>query len=94
MAKSIVRSVDVEFQDNIQRLSRLNELFKEEVNLAHRQHIENHVKEQRLAKAVIDRIAAQGEQNVKLESKPSIQLGQFSDVSFMLISSWSRSNCC
>ena len=84
--------MDAEFQNNIHRLSRLNEVFKEEVNLAHRQHIEDHVKEQRLAKAVIDRIAAQGEQKLKLEPKTSTQIGSFPDVSFMLVSSWVTNN--
>ena len=84
--------MDAEFQNNIQRLSRLNEVFKEEVNLAHRQHIEDLVKEQRLAKAVIDRIAAQGEQKLKLEPKTSIQIGSFPDVSFILVSSWITNN--
>lgn len=85
MANSIFRSVDVEFQDNVQRLSRLNEVFKEEVNLAHRQHIEDHVKEQRLAKAVIDRKAAQSEHELHRESDPNIQTGPSLEASCLLI---------
>lgn len=82
MAKSIFRSVDVEFQNNVQRLSRLNEVFKEEVNLAHRQHIEDHVKEQRLAKAVIERIAAQSEPKPQQKPDDIIQKGSSLDASF------------
>ena len=62
VAKSVFRSVDVEYQRNIQRLSQRNELFKEEVTLAHRQHIEDHIKEQSISNLVVDRIAAQQDQ--------------------------------
>ena len=59
LARSIFRSVDIKFQDNVQRLSRLNEIFREEVTFAHRQHIEDHVKEQRISNSTADQTAVQ-----------------------------------
>lgn len=75
LVKSIFRSVDVEFQDNVQRLSRLNEVFKEEVTLAHRQHVEDHLKQQRLASSTSDRRAVHTEHNLIRQSKRDDQEG-------------------
>ena len=75
LVKSIFRSVDVEFQDNVQRLSRLNEVFKEEVTLAHRQHVEDHLKQQRLASSTIDQRAVRTEHNLIRQSKRDVQEG-------------------
>lgn len=77
LAKSVFRSVDVEFQDDVQRLSRMTKVFKEEIKLAHRQHIEDHLKEQRFTDSTIDRRAVQSEQKLIRHSERGVQEGSY-----------------
>ena len=62
VANSIFRSVDIKFQANLQRLARRNDLFKEEVTLAHRVHLEQSVMEQKKTQRAVDQIASRCEQ--------------------------------
>lgn len=77
VAQSIFRSVDVKFQANVQRLSRMNEVFKEEVTFAHRQHIEDHVKEQRISNSAVNQSAGQGERKLIRETERGAQEGSY-----------------
>ena len=83
VANSVFRSVDVKFQANIQRLARRNELFKEEVTLAHRQHVEDFVLEQRKSRSAIDQIASHWEQERIRDSERKAQQGPCYSVPHM-----------
>ncbi|KAL8701190.1 MAG: hypothetical protein Q9201_005039 [Fulgogasparrea decipioides] len=84
VANSIFRSVDVEFHGSLQRLTWTNEVFKEEVNLAHRQHVEDHIKEQRSSKMAIDRIASRWEQKWSQNDEHEAQQGTELRTSIMI----------
>ena len=75
LARSIFRSVDVDFHDNVQRLSRMTKVFEEEITFAHRQHIEDHLKEQRSANSTVDRRLVQSEQKLMTLSERGVQGG-------------------
>ncbi|KAL8738212.1 MAG: hypothetical protein Q9181_000983 [Wetmoreana brouardii] len=84
IANSIFRSVDIEFHGSLQRLSRTNEVFKEEVTLAHRQHVEDHIIEQRSSKMAIDRIASRWEQRWSQNDEQETQQGTELRTSIMI----------
>ena len=72
LVESFFRSIDVQFQDNIQQLSRAHESFREEVTFAHRQHIQNHINEQRLANITLEQVALKSTRHPNLESESKI----------------------
>lgn len=51
--KSCFRSVDMEFEANLQEINRRYLFFQEEVTLIHRQHLENHMVQQNTANMAI-----------------------------------------
>ena len=67
MAESIFRSIDMEFQNNAQRLSRAHEVFKEEVTFAHRRKVQHHITKQQHADSKLNQIILQTQQNVSPE---------------------------
>jgi hypothetical protein len=67
--KAIFRSFDVEYQNNLQRLTRATKLFEQEATLAYRKHAESHFIQQKDANQkvllALDGIAATDELDVK-----------------------------
>ena len=59
----------MQFQDNIQSLSRAHEVFREEIDFAHRQYVQDHIKEQRLANFTLNQIALRTKENADLQSE-------------------------
>lgn len=72
---SVFRSVDVAYHESLQRLSWTNEVFKEEVTIVHRKHLEDHITEQHSSSLAIDRIASQWEQS-QIQIRESEQTAQ------------------
>ena len=59
----------MQFQNNVQRLSRAHEVFREEVTFAQRQHMQDHMKEQRLANSTLEQVALQTARHPNLDSE-------------------------
>ncbi|KAL8724953.1 MAG: hypothetical protein Q9166_007663 [cf. Caloplaca sp. 2 TL-2023] len=57
------------FQERIQQLSRAHEVFKGETTLAHRQHMHDHVEEQRFSRASLEQLALKTERSLRVESE-------------------------
>ena len=69
IVESLFRSVDMHFQERIQQLSRAHEVFKEETTLAHRQHMHDHVEEQRVSRSSLEQLALKTERSLRVESE-------------------------
>ncbi|KAI4127284.1 MAG: hypothetical protein LQ338_003288 [Usnochroma carphineum] len=66
--KSFLRSVDVEFEDGLQSINRRYLSFQEEVTLAHRQNLENHMVQQKTADIALRGALCNSERNMVDES--------------------------
>lgn len=62
--KSFLRSVDVEFEDSLQSINRRYLSFQEEVTLAHRQNLENHMVQQNTADIAVLEALCKSERNM------------------------------
>lgn len=93
LAKSIFRSVDVEFQDNVQRLSRACIVLNEEMTLAHRQRVEDLLHQQRFVASTNDQRAAQSEQKLIPYSEGGVQEGPCLHLAFTACPKLTFSQC-
>ena len=57
------------FQERIQQLSRAYEVFKEETTLAHRQHMHDHMEEQRVSRASLEQLVLKTGRSLRVESE-------------------------
>lgn len=53
VVKCFLRSVDADFAENLQSVNRKYQSFQEEATLAHRQHLEDHILDQKAANLAI-----------------------------------------
>lgn len=58
--KSFLRPIDIEFEDSLQGIHRKYLTFQEEATLAHRQHLEDHIVDQKAANEAIHNTLRKG----------------------------------